>query len=89
MHHAGEDAGWDANKRKLYEFVVRHFLAACSRDAVGFETQVLVDLAGAEPEGGKGRGEGGREGERVAREGERTPWGAEQQALIKEGPGSR
>lgn len=25
---------------------MRHFLAACSKDAVGFETSVLVDVAG-------------------------------------------
>jgi hypothetical protein len=28
----------DGEKKKLYELVVRHFLACCSRDAVGAET---------------------------------------------------
>jgi DNA topoisomerase IA len=35
-----------ADKRALYEFVVRHFLASCSKDAVAFETTVTIDIAG-------------------------------------------
>jgi DNA topoisomerase IA len=35
-----------ADKRQLYEFVVRHFLASCSKDAVAFETTVTIDIAG-------------------------------------------
>jgi DNA topoisomerase III len=31
---------------KLYEMVVRHFLACCSRDAVGAETLVEIDVRG-------------------------------------------
>lgn len=34
------------DKLALYEFVVRHFLASCSKDAVGFETSVAIDIAG-------------------------------------------
>jgi hypothetical protein len=34
------------DKRQLYEFVVRHFLASCSKDAVAFETTVTIDIAG-------------------------------------------
>jgi DNA topoisomerase IA len=34
------------DKRALYEFVVRHFLASCSKDAVAFETTVTIDIAG-------------------------------------------
>ncbi|EIE27522.1 prokaryotic type I DNA topoisomerase [Coccomyxa subellipsoidea C-169] len=37
--------GWDPNKRRLYEFIVRSFLASCSKPAVGFETQVEVTIA--------------------------------------------
>ena len=34
------------NDRKLYDFIVRHFLACCSQDAQGHETVVEIDLAG-------------------------------------------
>lgn len=30
---------------RLYEFIVRSFLATCSKPAVGFETRVEVDIA--------------------------------------------
>ncbi|CAH0563955.1 unnamed protein product [Brassicogethes aeneus] len=33
------------NEQKLYEFVVRHFLACVHKDAQGFETAVNVDIA--------------------------------------------
>ncbi|XP_053391111.1 DNA topoisomerase 3-alpha-like [Mercenaria mercenaria] len=33
------------NEKKLYEFIVRHFLACCSQDAQGFETTVEIDVA--------------------------------------------
>jgi DNA topoisomerase-3 len=32
--------------QKLYELVVRHFLACCSQPAVGAETTVEIDIAG-------------------------------------------
>mgnify|MGYP001810701080 CR=1 FL=1 len=35
-----------AEKKALYEFIVRHFLASCSKDAVGQETNVTIDIAG-------------------------------------------
>lgn len=35
-----------AEKRALYEFIVRHFLASCSKDAVGQETNVTIDIGG-------------------------------------------
>eukprot|EP00775_Hariotina_reticulata_P013627 gene13627-13753_t len=44
-YSAGE-GNWSAEKKLLYEFIVRHFLASCSKDAVGFETTVTVDIAG-------------------------------------------
>ncbi|KAG7459995.1 hypothetical protein MATL_G00216550 [Megalops atlanticus] len=33
------------NERRLYEFIVRHFLACCSQDAQGQETTVDIDIA--------------------------------------------
>uniref|UniRef100_A0A8D2Q8Z5 DNA topoisomerase n=1 Tax=Varanus komodoensis TaxID=61221 RepID=A0A8D2Q8Z5_VARKO len=33
------------NDQRLYEFIVRHFLACCSQDAKGQETTVEVDIA--------------------------------------------
>ena len=32
------------NERKVYEFIVRHFLACCSQDAQGYETVVEIDI---------------------------------------------
>ena len=42
---AGEP-GWDVKKKKVYEFVVRHFLACCSDRAVGSESVIRIDVAG-------------------------------------------
>ncbi|XP_073225379.1 DNA topoisomerase 3-alpha isoform X2 [Cicer arietinum] len=42
---AGE-SGWSQDHRKLYELVVRHFLACVSKPAVGAETTVEIDIAG-------------------------------------------
>ncbi|CAI9777537.1 unnamed protein product [Fraxinus pennsylvanica] len=42
---AGE-AGWSQDHHKLYELVVRHFLACVSQPAVGAETTVDIDIAG-------------------------------------------
>ena len=42
--HAGNLAGDD---KKVYEFITRRFLAACSKDAEGFQTTVKVEC-GAE-----------------------------------------
>ncbi|KAG2455497.1 TOP3A topoisomerase, partial [Polypterus senegalus] len=33
------------NEQRLYEFIVRHFLACCSQDAQGMETTVDIDIA--------------------------------------------
>ncbi|KAI7839931.1 hypothetical protein COHA_006325 [Chlorella ohadii] len=38
--------GGDREKEALFEFIVRHFLACCSRDAEGQETRVTIDIAG-------------------------------------------
>jgi DNA topoisomerase IA len=34
------------NEKQVYEFVVRHFLACCSKDAEGLETVVDIDITG-------------------------------------------
>ncbi|GAX84927.1 hypothetical protein CEUSTIGMA_g12348.t1 [Chlamydomonas eustigma] len=44
-YSSGEN-DWHPDKKRLYEFVVRSFLACCSLDAVGFETSVSVEIAG-------------------------------------------
>ena len=33
------------DEKRVYEFVVRHFLACVSQDAQGFETTVEIDVA--------------------------------------------
>ncbi|CAI9740965.1 DNA topoisomerase 3-alpha-like isoform X1 [Octopus vulgaris] len=33
------------NEKKIYEFIVRHFLATCSQDAKGHETTVEIEIA--------------------------------------------
>ncbi|KAK9827312.1 hypothetical protein WJX81_003569 [Elliptochloris bilobata] len=40
------EGSWPQEKARLYEFIVRSFLATCSKPAVGFETRVEVDIAG-------------------------------------------
>lgn len=35
-------------KSKVYEFIVRHFLASCSPDAIGQETKITIEVAGEE-----------------------------------------
>ena len=36
--------GAQGNEKSIYDFVVRHFLACCSRDAQGQETTVEIDI---------------------------------------------
>lgn len=43
-HTAGEHS-WNSEKARLYEFIVRSFLATCSKAAVGFETRLEVQVA--------------------------------------------
>eukprot|EP00798_Chlamydomonas_sp_ICE-L_P013708 gene13708-19601_t len=43
-YSAGEN-DWHPHKAQLYEFVVRHFLASCSLDAVGYETVVTARIS--------------------------------------------
>ncbi|XP_022774853.1 DNA topoisomerase 3-alpha isoform X2 [Durio zibethinus] len=40
------ERGWSQDHHKLYELVVRHFLACVSQPAVGAETTVEIDIAG-------------------------------------------
>ncbi|KAI3451633.1 hypothetical protein Pfo_008298 [Paulownia fortunei] len=42
---AGE-SGWSQDHHKVYELVVRHFLACVSQPAIGAETTVEIDIAG-------------------------------------------
>jgi DNA topoisomerase-3 len=35
----------NGDEKRLYEFIVRHFLACCSKDAQGVETVVEIDIA--------------------------------------------
>lgn len=37
---------WSSDKKKLYEFIVRSFLATCSKAAVGKETKISIRIAG-------------------------------------------
>ena len=32
------------NDKSVYDFIVRHFLACCSKDAKGFETTISIDI---------------------------------------------
>lgn len=36
---------YKGNDQRLYEFIVRHFLACCSEDAKGQETTVEIDIS--------------------------------------------
>ncbi|KIY93196.1 DNA topoisomerase III [Monoraphidium neglectum] len=44
--HTTGEVGWSHEKCQVYELIVRHFLACCSKDAVGQETVVEIDIAG-------------------------------------------
>ena len=37
---------FSGKEKEVYDFVVRHFLACCSKDAQGLETIVDIDIAG-------------------------------------------
>ncbi|KAI8028818.1 DNA topoisomerase 3-alpha [Camellia lanceoleosa] len=43
---SGGQSGWSQDHHRLYELVVRHFLACVSKPAVGAETTVEIDIAG-------------------------------------------
>tara|TARA_B100000475_G_scaffold200744_1_gene185946 strand:+ start:401 stop:2659 length:2259 start_codon:yes stop_codon:yes gene_type:complete len=43
---AHEYNSWKRENQQVYDFVLRHFLATCSKPAVGYKTTVEVDCAG-------------------------------------------
>ncbi|KAM7333523.1 hypothetical protein ACRRTK_006843 [Alexandromys fortis] len=45
IHPTKYTSGLQGDERRLYEFIVRHFLACCSQDAQGQETTVEIDIA--------------------------------------------
>ncbi|XP_076459295.1 DNA topoisomerase 3-alpha-like [Babylonia areolata] len=45
IHPIKYAANLQGNEQRLYEFIVRHFLACCSQDALGHETLVEIDIA--------------------------------------------
>ncbi|KAL5017788.1 hypothetical protein ScPMuIL_003510 [Solemya velum] len=45
IHPTKYSPNLQGDERKLYEFIVRHFLATCSKDAQGMETTVEIDIA--------------------------------------------
>ncbi|KAL9957422.1 hypothetical protein ACROYT_G039055 [Oculina patagonica] len=46
IHPTKHTSGLQGNEKRLYEFIVRHFLACCSEDAKGQETNVEIEIAG-------------------------------------------
>lgn len=45
IHPTKYTNGLQGNEKRLYEFIVRHFLACCSKDAQGQEVTVEIDIA--------------------------------------------
>jgi DNA topoisomerase-3 len=45
IHPTGAGGNLTGNERRVYEFIARSFLAACSKDAKGSETVVDIDIA--------------------------------------------
>lgn len=45
IHPTKYTSSLQGDDRRLYEFIVRHFLACCSQDAQGQETTVEIDIA--------------------------------------------
>ncbi|XP_045840542.1 DNA topoisomerase 3-alpha isoform X2 [Meles meles] len=45
IHPTKYTASLQGDEQRLYEFIVRHFLACCSQDAQGQETTVEIDIA--------------------------------------------
>ena len=42
--HSPGEADWSSDKKKLYEFIVRSFLATCSKPAIGKETKISISI---------------------------------------------
>ncbi|XP_020613300.1 DNA topoisomerase 3-alpha-like isoform X2 [Orbicella faveolata] len=45
IHPTKHTSGLQGNEKRVYEFIVRHFLACCSEDAKGQETNVEIEIA--------------------------------------------
>ncbi|XP_075686737.1 DNA topoisomerase 3-alpha isoform X1 [Rhinoderma darwinii] len=45
IHPTNYTNSLQGNEQRIYEFIVRHFLACCSQDAQGQETTVEIDIA--------------------------------------------
>uniref|UniRef100_H0X7X3 DNA topoisomerase n=1 Tax=Otolemur garnettii TaxID=30611 RepID=H0X7X3_OTOGA len=45
IHPTKYTSSLEGDEQRLYEFIVRHFLACCSQDAQGQETSVEIDIA--------------------------------------------
>ncbi|XP_069501793.1 DNA topoisomerase 3-alpha isoform X2 [Ambystoma mexicanum] len=45
IHPTKYSGSLQGNEQRIYEFIVRHFLACCSQDAQGMETTVEIDIA--------------------------------------------
>ncbi|KAF5899285.1 DNA topoisomerase 3-alpha [Clarias magur] len=45
IHPTKYTSNLQGNEKRLYEFIVRHFLACCSKDAQGQEVTVEIDIA--------------------------------------------
>lgn len=48
IHPTKYASNLQGNEKRLYEFIVRHFLACLSKDAQGQETTVEIIIAGEE-----------------------------------------
>ncbi|PRP83566.1 DNA topoisomerase 3-alpha-like [Planoprotostelium fungivorum] len=46
IHPTKYTTGLNGREKELYTYIVRHFLACCSKDAIGQETTVTIDIAG-------------------------------------------
>lgn len=48
IHPTAYAGNLEGNEKKVYEYVVRRFLAACAKDAEGFQTKVEILVNGEE-----------------------------------------
>ena len=48
IHPTAHAGNLEGDKKRVYEYITRRFLACCSKDALGLETTVDVDINGEE-----------------------------------------
>ena len=48
IHPTGFDASLSGDEKRVFEYVVRHFLACCSADAEGKSSEIRIEIAGEE-----------------------------------------